>query len=68
MEGLKETIYLPISQFIEENEYLSKKYKLTFKELEKEIEDNSNELKTLLKDLTGDDNDIKGIKDLIDIL
>ena len=68
MEGLKETIYLPISQFIEENEYLSKKYKLTFKELEKEIEGNSNELKTLLKDLTGDDNDIKGIKDLIEIL
>ena len=68
MEGLKETIYLPISQFIEENEYLSKKYKLTFKELEKEIEGNSNELKILLKDLTGDDNDIKGIKDLIEIL
>ena len=68
IDGLKETIYLPVSQFIEKNEHLVKKYELTFKELEKQIESNSNELKSLLKELDGEEFDIKGINDFINIL
>lgn len=57
-----------ISDFAKRIDQLSKKYSITFEEVEKEINSTEKELSNLLNELTGNEFDMKGIEELKGLL
>ena len=57
-----------ISDFAKGIDQLSKKYSITFEEVEKEINSTEKELSNLLNELTGNEFDMKGIEELKGLL
>ncbi|WP_307916683.1 hypothetical protein [Mycoplasmopsis bovis] len=57
-----------VDDFVSKIETLSEKYSDTFEDINNQIVDNERELVSLLKDLKGEESDMKAIDELIEII
>lgn len=67
-EGLRELSNDVVDHFISEIEKLAKKYETTLADIDREIKETEDKLVEMLKDLEGNEYDMKGIKQLISLL
>ena len=68
LEGLSEIPNSIISSFITKLDKLSNKYLITFSEVEEQIDETEKELSSMIKLLTGNEFDMKGLENLKGIL